>query len=87
MRSSADPFARADEAAGRLAELTGIADHGVALVLGSGWGPAVDAIGATVAEVPTSELPGFPEATVPGHGGAIRSLDADGVPVLAFLGR
>ena len=32
-------------------------------------------------------LPGFPRSTVAGHGGTIRSLDADGIPVLAYFGR
>ena len=32
-------------AADRLRELTGVASHDVALVLGSGWLPAVDALG------------------------------------------
>ena len=35
----------AAEAAGVLAERTGVARHDVALVLGSGWLPAVDALG------------------------------------------
>ena len=61
--------------------------HDVALVLGSGWGPAADAIGTTVGTVTASDLPGFPPSTVAGHGGAIRSLDADGVRVLAYFGR
>jgi purine-nucleoside phosphorylase len=59
----------------------------VAVVLGSGWGPAADAIGSMVGEVVAADLPGFPRSTVAGHGGTIRSLDADGVRVLAFFGR
>jgi purine-nucleoside phosphorylase len=82
-----DPFDRASRAAAALADATGVDRHELALVLGSGWGEAVDLIGATVAEVAAPDLPGFPPSTVPGHGGTIRSLDADGVAVLAFLGR
>ncbi len=59
----------------------------MALVLGVGWGPAADRIGTTVGEVTASDLPGFPRSTVAGHGGTIRSLDADGTAVLAYFGR
>ena len=87
MADPADPYALAVEAAAALASAVGVAEHDVAIVLGSGWGPAADRIGTTVGEVPASELPGFPRSTVAGHGGTIRSLDADGRPVLAYFGR
>jgi purine-nucleoside phosphorylase len=82
-----EPFSLADRAARALSDALGVPDHDVALVLGSGWGTSVDVIGATVAEVRADDILGFPPSTVPGHGGSIRSLDADGVRVLAFLGR
>jgi purine-nucleoside phosphorylase len=82
-----EPFSLADRAARALGEAVGVEGHDIALVLGSGWGAAIDVIGATVAEVDAPEIPGFPPSTVPGHGGTIRSLDADGVRVLVFLGR
>ena len=63
------PYALADEAAGRLAELTGVERHDVAMVLGSGWLPAVDALGAATAEIAATDLPGFGEAAVVGHSG------------------
>ncbi|MDD9206955.1 purine-nucleoside phosphorylase, partial [Georgenia sp. 10Sc9-8] len=44
-----DPFAVAEAAANRIAELTGVSQHEVALVLGSGWGGAEDLLGETVA--------------------------------------
>ena len=51
-----DPFAAAASSAARLAELTGQARHDVAVVLGSGWSPAADALAsgldATVTEIP-----------------------------------
>jgi purine-nucleoside phosphorylase len=87
MADADDPYALADEAATVLAAAVGVEQHDVALVLGSGWGPAADQIGATVGEVTASEVPGFPTSTVAGHGGTIRSLDADGVRVLAYFGR
>lgn len=58
----------------RLAKLTGVARHEVAVVLGSGWAPAADLLGSTLAEVPVSELGGFPVSTVPGHAGTVRSV-------------
>jgi len=87
MADPADPYALAVEAADALAAAVGVAEHSVAIVLGSGWGPAADRIGTTVGEVTASDVPGFPRSTVAGHGGTIRSLDADGIPVLAYFGR
>jgi purine-nucleoside phosphorylase len=69
-----DPFEVARIAAGRLAELTGAAHHDVALVLGSGWSPAGDLLGETLAEVATTDVPGFSAAAVAGHQGIIRSV-------------
>ena len=82
-----DPYALASAAADALAEAVGVGSHDVALVLGSGWGPAADRIGATVGEVVAHDIPGFPRSTVAGHGGTIRSLDAEGTAVLAYFGR
>ena len=83
-----DPFDLAARAARALAGATGEKRHDVAVVLGSGWRPAADRMGATVAEVATSDLPGFPASTVPGHAGSVRSISTPGGRrVLAFLGR
>ena len=70
----ADPKALAADAAARLAELTGIARHDVALVLGSGWAPAGDLLGRTLASIATTDLPGFAAPAVAGHVGTIRSV-------------
>jgi purine-nucleoside phosphorylase len=84
----ADPFVLARDAARALAAATGVERHDVAVVLGSGWRPAADRMGDTVAEVPTTDLPGFPAPTVPGHAGGVRSIATPGGRrVLAFLGR
>ncbi len=69
-----DPFDVAHAAAARLAELTGVERHDVALVLGSGWAPAGDLLGETLAEIATTDLPGFSAAAVAGHQGVIRSV-------------
>jgi purine-nucleoside phosphorylase len=81
------PYELADQAAAALAERTGIERHDVAVVLGSGWKPAVDRFGEVVAEVPLDDLPGFPASTVVGHTAAVRSIRAGDRHVLAFLGR
>ena len=81
------PYDRADEAAARLAELTGVEAHDVALVLGSGWLPAVDALGEATAEIDTTDLPGFSAAAVAGHSGKIRSVRAGDRQLLVFLSR
>lgn len=85
-------YDRAGEAAERLAELTGVERHDVALVLGSGWLPAVDALvqtgGEVVADLAATDLPGFSAAAVAGHSGRIRSVrTVDGARVLVFLSR
>jgi purine-nucleoside phosphorylase len=85
--SSADPAAAAQEAARVLADKTGTDAHDVALVLGSGWLPALDALGGEHVEIRTTDLPGFAAPTVAGHAGRIRSLTVKGKRVLAFLGR
>lgn len=77
----------AAEAAAVLAERTGIDKHDVAVVLGSGWVPALEVLGAPVAELPVTDLPGFAPPSVEGHAGRVRSLDVAGTRVLAFLGR
>jgi purine-nucleoside phosphorylase len=82
-----NPYDLAGEAAVRLAELTGVERHDVALVLGSGWLPAVDALGEATAEIDTTDLPGFGAAAVAGHSGKIRSVRAGDKQLLVFLSR
>ncbi len=75
------------DAARVLADVTGVPQHDVAVVLGSGWVPAADVLGSTTADVAVTDLPGFPPPGVVGHAGRVRSLDLAGRRVLAFLGR
>jgi purine-nucleoside phosphorylase len=77
----------AEESALALAHLTGVTKHDVAVVLGSGWIPAADALGTTMHEISLADLPHFAPPAVEGHPGRIRSVDADGKRVLVFLGR
>jgi purine-nucleoside phosphorylase len=81
-----ETLALATEAAEALAERTGAATHDLAVVLGSGWRPAADEMGAGV-EVPMEELPGFTPPVVAGHGGSIRSIEIGDKRVLLMLGR
>ena len=82
-----DPAALAADAAARWAELTGAPRHDVALVMGSGWVPAADALGSAEVEVPVTELPGFLPPAVAGHAGRVRSLQVGSSRVMVFLGR
>ena len=86
-----DPIGTAELAAAKLGELTGKAQHHVALVMGSGWIDAADSLGTPTHEFDATALPGFLPPTVVGHGGKIRSYDLQGphgiVSALVFLGR
>jgi purine-nucleoside phosphorylase len=84
--SAAEPFAAAEKAAEELVRRTGARPE-VAVVLGSGWGLAADALGPAEAECSMADLPGFPQPTVPGHGGTVRTILVGGRQVLVLLGR
>jgi purine-nucleoside phosphorylase len=79
-----------DDAAKSAADIrarTGVDEHDVAIVLGSGWAPAVDELGDPVAVVPIAELSGFVPPTAEGHGGRLLSLRLGDRRVLVFVGR
>lgn len=75
------------QAADALRELTGVDTHDVVLVIGSGWLPAVDALGEVTAELSSTDLPGFAPPAVAGHAGRIRSVRSGEKNLLVFLGR
>ncbi|MEP6463505.1 MAG: purine-nucleoside phosphorylase [Frankiaceae bacterium] len=83
----ASAAALAASAAAALAERSGVAAHDVAVILGSGWGPAADVLGTASVELPATALPGFAAPTVLGHAGTLRSVDVGGTRVLVQLGR
>ena len=85
--SSSEPFALAEAAANALAERTGASRHDVVVVLGSGWSEAADGLGQPTASFATSDLPGFAAPSALGHSASVRSIERDGVRILAFLGR
>ena len=83
-----DPIGTAEKAAKAIAKITGKEQHDVALVMGSGWISAADALGQPTHEFSVTDLPGFPAPTVAGHGGKIRSYTlTSGINALVFLGR
>jgi len=81
-----EPYAAAEAGARRLAELTGKPRHDVAVVLGSGWAAAADALGTADSTVALADL-GAPAPTVGGHQPIARSVRVGGREVLIFLGR
>jgi purine-nucleoside phosphorylase len=88
--NASDPSTPTDlarAAADAIRERTGVDSHDVTLVLGSGWLPAVDALGETTAELSVADLPGFAPPAVAGHAGKLRSVRAGDRRLLVFLGR
>jgi purine-nucleoside phosphorylase len=75
----------AEEAAAKVRAAHGAAPR-AAIVLGSGLGEAASEIEAW-AEIPYTDLPGFPAPSVPGHEGRLVLGELGSVPVAAFLGR
>lgn len=86
-----NPLAAAQNAATEFAERSGVATHDIALVMGSGWVSAADALGSPIFECDAHELTGFESPAVEGHSGKVRSYEiASGSQViraLVFLGR
>jgi purine-nucleoside phosphorylase len=78
---------QAAEAAEALRRACGVDAFTTAVVLGSGWLTAAEAIGPPIATVPLTDIPHFAEHSVAGHAGEARVIDIDGRPVLVFLGR
>ncbi|MEU9023208.1 purine-nucleoside phosphorylase [Actinomadura sp. NPDC048394] len=84
---SNDAFDLARAAADELRARTSIDSFDVALVMGSGWVPAADALGAPDDELPVTLLPGFAPPAVEGHAGKVRIVEVGGHRALVFLGR
>jgi purine-nucleoside phosphorylase len=81
------PDAFAVKAAQFIADDTRIAEHDVAIVLGSGWAPAVAALGRPTAVIPMAELPGFTPPSAVGHTGQVLSVGIGKHRVLVLAGR
>lgn len=70
-----------------IAERTGVPAHDVAVVLGSGWSPAITALGSPTAVLPQAEIPGFAPPRAAGHAGEILSVPIGARRVLVLAGR
>jgi len=82
-----DPDELARRAARIIAERTGTGEHDVAIVLGSGWSPAVEALGPPTVVLPQAELPGFRPPSAAGHAGELLSVRIGEHRVLVLVGR
>ncbi|MGV0634232.1 purine-nucleoside phosphorylase [Mycolicibacillus trivialis] len=82
-----DPGTLARRAADEIAERTAVGAHDVAVVLGSGWAPAVAALGTSTAVIAMDELTGFRMPTVAGQGRQVMSMRIGTHPVLVLVGR
>jgi purine-nucleoside phosphorylase len=85
--TDAGPDDLARRAADAIAERTGTAEHDVAIVLGSGWAPAVETLGSPAAVVPMAEIPGFTPPSAVGHRGEVMSMRIGQHRVLVLAGR
>jgi purine-nucleoside phosphorylase len=84
---AAEPTELAQHAARVIGERTGVAAHDVAIILGSGWSPAVVALGTPVAALQQAEVPGFAPPSALGHTGLLLSLRIGEHRVLVLAGR
>lgn len=87
MTTDRDPYGAARAAADLLAERTSRDSHAALVVLGSGWGPAADALGEPETVLPMAELPGFLAPAAEGHAGTLASVLVGDVPTLVCSGR
>jgi purine-nucleoside phosphorylase len=85
-----DPSAAAREAADALITATGGERFDVAVVLGSGWAPAAEALtarGRAVGSVAMADLPHFAPPSAAGHKGTASAVQVGDKRVLVLLGR
>ncbi|MBX9640177.1 MAG: purine-nucleoside phosphorylase [Mycobacteriaceae bacterium] len=75
------------QAAQVIAERTGIVSHDVAMVLGSGWSPAITALGSPTAVLAQADIPGFAPPRAAGHAGEVLSVPIGAHRVLVLAGR
>ena len=69
-----------------IAEATGRAEHGAAIVLGSGLSDFALSLPGAI-EVPYADIPHFPTPTVEGHAGSLFSVETGGGFALLLAGR
>ncbi len=74
LADTTDPFALAEAAAEHIREASGVANHQIAVVLGSGWSGATALLGDEVAQLSADTVPGFQRSAVAGHRGTLTSV-------------
>ncbi len=82
-----DPLTVAQHAADELRSRSGIDSFDIAVVLGSGWKRAAEALGEPAADLTLTDLPGFATTSVGGHEGRVLAVERGTRRVLVFLGR
>jgi len=82
-----DPHQRALQAAQVIRDRTGVLEHDVAIVLGSGWSPAVAALGSPAVVLSQADIPGFTPPSAVGHTGELLSVPIGEHRVLVLVGR
>jgi purine-nucleoside phosphorylase len=82
-----DPDELARRAAHVIRERTGIDEYDVAMVLGSGWSPAVAALGSPSVVLPQADIPGFAPPSAVGHTGELLAMRIGENRVLVLVGR
>lgn len=85
--SNQHPNEVATAAAAELAKRTGVDQHDIAVVLGSGWRGVAEVLGEPDSEIPLGDLPGFEIPSAVDHGSTARSLQIGDMRVLVLLGR
>ncbi|MCW2805010.1 MAG: purine-nucleoside phosphorylase [Propionibacteriaceae bacterium] len=85
---TSDALTLAAEAGAALKSRFEIDQIDVAFVLGSGWSAAAEDLGEPIGQCLLSELPGFSQPVVAGHGGALRVVRTPaGKTAAVFTGR
>lgn len=84
---STNPYEVARASARAILDRVGVPRFDIAVVLGSGWSAAADAIGRAETELALEEIGGFAAPAVPGHYSTLRHVRAADRNVLVFTGR
>jgi purine-nucleoside phosphorylase len=77
----------ARRAAHSIREQTGVDRHDVAIVLGSGWSPALTELGSPTVVLAQADIPGFAPPRAVGHPGELLSVRIGEHRVLVLAGR
>jgi purine-nucleoside phosphorylase len=86
-KPAGDPFTSASASAATLCRLAGVDHFDAAVVLGSGWLAAADAIGPAEQELSLTDIGGFKQPGVPGHSHSVRFIRKGQLRLLVYLGR